>query len=64
MLTGTSTIIGYWNIIAREVLPADLSVLQTAKFFALLNVAAYDAQIVAFYQKYTYLVWRPVTAIR
>ncbi|CAL8470656.1 g10198 [Coccomyxa elongata] len=62
--TGTSTIIGYWNLVARQVVPADLSLLDTAKLLAHLNVAAYDAQIVAFYQKFTYQVWRPITAIR
>ncbi|EIE22661.1 hypothetical protein COCSUDRAFT_42315 [Coccomyxa subellipsoidea C-169] len=62
--TGTSTIVGYWNLVAREVVPSDLSLLQTAKLLAHLNVAAYDAQIVAFYQKYTYQVWRPITGIR
>lgn len=47
LCSGTSTIVGYWNLIAREVVPADLSLLKTAKLLAHLNVASYDAQVSA-----------------
>ncbi|KAK9824125.1 hypothetical protein WJX72_007939 [[Myrmecia] bisecta] len=62
--TGTSTIIGIWNKAARQLLPSNTSVVDAARLLALLNVASYDAQIAAFRQKYTYLIWRPITGIR
>lgn len=41
----TSTVMGMWLDIAREVLPKDLSLTDTALFFARTGVAAYDASI-------------------
>ncbi len=38
--------------------------MQNARLFALVNLAMADAGIVAWYTKYTYNFWRPVTAIR
>jgi membrane-associated phospholipid phosphatase len=55
----------YWNEIAQTaVLTAGLSVPESARLFALLNIAFAD-DVIAFYDaKYTYNFWRPVTAIR
>jgi hypothetical protein len=39
------------------------SILQNARLLALLNVAIADAAIACFEAKYTYVFWRPVTAI-
>jgi len=55
----------YWNEIAQTVsLSHHLTTAQTARLFALLDLALADS-VIAFYDaKYTYNLWRPVTAIR
>jgi hypothetical protein len=55
----------YWNEIAQTASVAHhLSTAENARLFARLNLAFADA-VIAFYDaKYTYNLWRPVTAIR
>jgi hypothetical protein len=55
----------YWNEIAQTAaLEHRLSLPESARLFALLNLAFAD-DVIAFYDaKYTYDFWRPVTAIR
>jgi PAP2 superfamily len=55
----------YWNEIAQAAtLANNLTVAQSARLFALLNLTLADG-VIAFYDaKYTYNFWRPVTAIR
>ena len=55
----------YWNEIAQTAtLDRDLTTGQSARLFALLNLALADG-VIAFYDaKYIYNLWRPVTAIR
>ena len=55
----------YWNEIAQTAsLAHHLTTAQSARLFALLNLALADG-VIAFYDaKYTYNFWRPVTAIR
>ena len=55
----------YWNEIAQTAAQAhNLSLSKTARLFALLNISLADS-VIAFYDaKYTYLFWRPVTAIQ
>ena len=54
-----------WNAAARAAAAAKgQSVLENARVFALLNMAAADSQIAAFAIKYRQPRWRPVTAIR
>ena len=55
----------YWNEIAQMVTEArHLRTAERARVFALLNFAIADG-VIAFYDaKYTYNLWRPVTAIR
>jgi hypothetical protein len=55
----------YWNEIAQTAAEAHhLSLAKTARLFALLNLSLADS-VIAFYDaKYTYLFWRPVTAIQ
>jgi hypothetical protein len=55
----------YWNEIAQTAaLRRDLTVAESSRLFALLNLAFAD-DVIAFYDaKYTYNFWRPVTAIR
>ena len=67
-LTGSfwnGAIQNYWNEIAQTaVLAAGLTVPESARLFALLNLSFAD-DVIAFYDaKYTYNFWRPVTAIR
>jgi len=55
----------YWNEITQAAaLDRDLTTAQSARLFALLNLALADG-VIAFYDaKYAYNFWRPVTAIR
>ncbi len=52
------------NRIARSVVPATNSLVDNARLFALVNIAAADAIIAGFDSKYTYNLWRPYHAIR
>ncbi len=53
---------GHWNDIARQ-LAARLSVKESARLFALLNLAMADAGIACWECKYHCNFWRPVTAL-
>jgi len=55
----------YWNEIAQTATDAHhLTTAERARLFALVNFAIADS-VIAFYDaKYTYNLWRPVTAIR
>lgn len=55
----------YWNEIAQTASVAHgLTTVENARLFALLNISLADG-VIAFYDtKYTYNLWRPVTAIR
>jgi len=55
----------YWNEITQTAAQdGKLTIAQSARLFALLNLALADG-VIAFYDaKYTYNFWRPVTAIR
>lgn len=62
---GTVTPPGHWNRIAAAIAEAQgLGLAETARLFAMLDVAMADAAIVAWNAKYLYDVWRPITAIR
>lgn len=63
-LSNTSAIAGHWFNISVAALPATTSALSTAKLFAAIGVAQYDASIADWYLKFKYLFWRPITAIR
>jgi membrane-associated phospholipid phosphatase len=55
----------YWNAIAEQVALARHSDTQTsARLFALLDLGVADATIALYDAKYTYRLWRPITAIR
>jgi hypothetical protein len=55
----------YWNEVAQaSALGNNLTTAQAARLFALLDLAIADT-VIAFYDaKYTFTLWRPVTAIR
>ena len=63
---GTVTPPGHWNRIARLWMAArgNGDLVETARVFAVLNLALADAAIATWDSKYAYDVWRPVTAIR
>jgi membrane-associated phospholipid phosphatase len=55
----------YWNSIAQDVALAHHDdIEETARTFALLDLGLADATIAMYDAKYTYRLWRPITAIR
>lgn len=55
----------YWNEISQTAAPAhNLTTAESARLFALLNLALADDMIAFYDAKYFYNFWRPVTAIR
>ena len=62
---GSFTPPGHWDLIATQVAAAQGNSLSAnARLMAQLNVALADAAIACWDSKYTYDVWRPVTAIQ
>lgn len=62
---GTATPPGHWNIIAQDLARRNrLSTPETARLFALLNLACADAAIACWDTKFHYRTWRPETGIR
>lgn len=66
--SGVGTTTGFfsvWNNVARDVVLArNLSLVETARVFVLVNVSIHDALQTTQTSKFVYGVWRPVTAIR
>ena len=57
-------VVSLWNRAALQVAaPMDFSLLENARLLALLNLAVADSYICCFDAKYTYVFWRPITAI-
>ena len=55
----------FWNRIASQVAGSrNLSLVETAHLFGMLNVAMADAAIACWDGKFRYVFWRPVTAIQ
>ena len=62
---GTSTPPGHWNMIAQDIARRrNMSEPDTARFFALLNLAQADVGISVWETKFFYRTWRPETALR
>ena len=62
---GTATPPGHWNVIAQDLAVShSTSLIESARLFALLNIAEADAGIASWDAKYEYNFWRPVTGIR
>ena len=60
----SANVIRQYNQVARDVAAArGLSLLQTARLAAMVNVTGADALMSTWHAKYHYLFWRPVTAI-
>lgn len=64
--TGTATpLFAVWNNVTRDVArERRLSFVETARVFALVNVAMHDGLQTTQASKFVYGLWRPVTAIR
>lgn len=62
---GTATPPGHWNVIAHDLaVRKNLSTADTARLFALLNMAQADSAISCWETKFFYNLWRPETALR
>ena len=62
---GSATPPGHWNVIAQDLTRRNkLSTAETARLFALLNLACADAGITIWETKFHYRTWRPETSIR
>ena len=62
---GTATPPGHWNTIAADLARrSKLSTADSARLFALLNMALADGAISCWETKFYYNVWRPETALR
>jgi hypothetical protein len=60
-----TTLFAQWNNVARDVSrDRGLSLVETARLFAMLNVAIHDGFQLSQSSKFTYGLWRPVTAIQ
>ena len=54
---GTLTVNGHFYKIAKQLLPNNTSLLDTAALFARLRVAQFDSNVVGWYIKFYYLFW-------
>ena len=62
---GTFTPPGHWNAIAnQQIIAHKMTLTQSARLLAELNLGLADAAIVAWKTKYAYDTWRPITAIQ
>jgi hypothetical protein len=62
---GTASPPGHWNEIATSVVvQRHVGLVESARLYALLNVALADAAIACWRCKYTVGLWRPITAIQ
>jgi hypothetical protein len=60
----SANVIRQYNLVGRDIAAAHgLSLLETARLAAMVNLVGADALMSALYAKYHYLFWRPVTAI-
>src|SRR4029078_10504725 len=68
VFAGVNTAIGFqhvWNIVAGTIAQRQgLSLIHTTRGVALLNRSPHDGLQTSFTSKFTYGLWRPVTAIR
>jgi hypothetical protein len=57
--------VSFWNIVTGDLAEArGLSMVETARLFALVNVSIHDGLQTSFTSKFVYGLWRPVTAIQ
>lgn len=64
-VTSSTTHWAVWNHVARDTARAHrLSMLDTARLYALMNVSMHDGVQTSHSSKFVYGLWRPITAIR
>ena len=62
---GSATPPGHWNVIAADIVERlGFDTYETARLYALVNIAGADAGITCWETKYFYSTWRPETALR
>jgi membrane-associated phospholipid phosphatase len=62
---GTATPPGQWNMIAQTIAEGEgLSMEESARMYAVLNIALADAAITSWHAKFNYDLWRPIGAIQ
>jgi PAP2 superfamily len=61
LITGPAS---YYPVVRQLVVAKKMDVVDSARFMALVSIAAADAYIAVFEAKYHYDFWRPITAIR
>jgi hypothetical protein len=59
----SANVIRQYNRVGRDIAADGLSLLETARLAAMVNLVGADALMSALYAKYHFLFWRPVTAI-
>ena len=59
---GNEGITAHYTNVALASLPANLSLYDTAHFFAIFECAQFDGRVTYFTMKYNNLFWRPITA--
>jgi hypothetical protein len=64
-VNSSTSFLHVWNIVAAEVAQSQgLSLIDSARLFALVNVSFHDGLQTSFTSKFVYGLWRPLTAIR
>jgi PAP2 superfamily len=60
----TANVIRQYNLLGRDIATNEsLTLIETARLLAMINIVGADAQIALMHWKYEFLFWRPVTAI-
>jgi hypothetical protein len=60
----TANVLRQYNLLGRDLITERaLTLVESARLLAMINMVAADAQINVFHEKYRFLFWRPVTAI-
>ncbi|CAK9864421.1 unnamed protein product [Sphagnum jensenii] len=62
--SNTSQIVSQLYNVSLVIAGPHLSLKEVAELFAKLAIAGYDSSILGWYQKFKYLYWRPITALR
>jgi hypothetical protein len=64
LVPDTSQIVSQLYNVSLVIAGPHLSLKEVAELFAKLAIAGYDSSILGWYQKFKYLYWRPITALR
>ncbi|CAK9204210.1 unnamed protein product [Sphagnum troendelagicum] len=64
LVPDTSQIVSQLYNVSLVITGPHLALKEVAELFAKLAIAGYDSSILGWYQKFKYLYWRPITALR